>query len=214
MKRTELLGERYAKNAFIPMPDFPKKYVPTPRVLPSIRSGQDATPIADAEVERMLIALNDTGFPIELCGTPTTTNPRILQIGSQAFHPGRLRRALASGLISGGPAIQLDSLLLAILVAMSGQGISTGAIRNASNILSEMFPQDAEWLMKRFTVLRSRLTKEGYIKRSGKSYWQRCDPRNNHRVRASFDLLDRLEKCGAEPFAATDGKSNHSEESQ
>lgn len=212
--RVEKLGERYAQVSFISVASFPPKYLPMPKVLPSTRPGHIKTPITDDEVMSMIAALNDDGFPTALPDDSRSNNPMLLMIDRHVFHSGRLRRALESGLVSGGPVAQLDGFLHTLLIAMSRRGIATVGVKQAARALSESFPQNAEWLEKRFGVIRRRLIKEGYLKRAGRSYWVRVDEKNSNRAKIALVLLERLEQAGADPFNGAGSSSKKQEDSQ
>jgi len=206
--RIQELGERYARVAFIPAPGLPPKYVPRPRIEPSLRPGHDPKPISDDEAAAMIAALDsEEELAFDDAETEVTRPSSAVLIGKRSYRPGRLWRALDSGLLAGGPAEQLDSLLETILIAMSGRGVSTIALRNAANALADSFPRGANWIENRFAMLRRRLIKDGYLRRFGKSFWQRTDQMDVNRVRAAFALLDRLEEEGAQPIPKSGSRS-------
>lgn len=199
--RVEKLGERYAKIAFVPAPGVPAKYLRTPAIIASTRPDHLETPISEDEAMSMIAALAVEGFAIDDDSPQTTSAMTHIYINRKFFHPGRLRGGLAAGLIRGNAATRLEALLQTLLVAMSGSGVMTIGIKQASRRLADAFPYDADWFENRLGVLRRGLIKEGYLKRAGKSFWVRVDQRDNSRVKAAFELLDRLEQGGAEPVA-------------
>jgi len=199
--RVEELGERYAKVAFVPHPGVPLKYLPMPEIVPSTRPDHIKTAISEDEAMGMVAALNAEGFPIDDDGPQKPSAMTHIYINRRFFHSGRLRGGLAAGLIRGNAATRLEALLQTLLVAMSGSGVMTIGIKQASRCLAEAFPYDADWFEKRLSVLRRELIKEGYLKRTGKSFWSRVDQRDSSRVKAAFELLERLEQAGAEPVA-------------
>lgn len=200
--RVEKLGERYAKIAFVPAPGFPAKYLPMPAIIPSTRPDHIETPINEDEAMGMIAALAAEGFPIDEDSPQTAGVMTGIYINRRFFDPGRLRSGLAAGLISGNAETRLEALLQTLLVAMSGSGVSTIGIKQACRRLADAFPYDADCFEKRLGVLRRELIKESYLKRVGKSFWVRVDQRDSSRVKAAFELLDRLEQAGAETIAA------------
>ena len=196
-KRVEDLGERYSKIAFSPAPGCPQKYLPRPRVVPSIRAGRTTDPITDEEARSMVEALYADDI-VDFDDRPSGAwGPSLIIIGRRGYRVGRLRRALDSGLISGGPARQFEELLHVILLASAKHGISTSGLRRLAEGLSTAFPRDSKSTERRFATIRRRLIKERVLRRCGRSRWQRDVPADDPRIVSALELLDRLEQEGS-----------------